>query len=84
MDETNSHVGQIRCNLRKRAREEVVPIPPIYNDALIELSTQHDHPLHLHYITLHLYLQNYLDYHVLDILGHGPKCLDIMGLDLVV
>ena len=28
--------------LRKRAREEVVPIPSIYNDALIELSTLHD------------------------------------------
>ena len=52
VDETNSRVEQIRCNLRKRAREEVVPIPPIYNDVLIELSTQHDHPLHLHYITL--------------------------------
>ena len=27
----------------QRTREEVVPIPSIYNDALIELSTQHDH-----------------------------------------
>ena len=28
-------------------------------------------------------LNNYLDYHILDILGHGSKCLDIMGLDLL-
>ena len=27
--------------------------------------------------------ENYLDYHILDILAHGPKCLDIMGLDLL-
>ena len=45
VDETDSRVEQIRSNLRKRTREEVVPIPSIYNDALIELSTQHDHPM---------------------------------------
>ena len=45
LDETDSRVEQIRSNLRKRAREEVVPIPSVYNDALIELSTQHDHPM---------------------------------------
>ena len=44
VDETDSHVEQIRSNVRKRAREEVLLIPSIYNDALIELSTQHDHP----------------------------------------
>ena len=26
---------------------------------------------------------NYLDQHILDILGHGFKCLDIMGLDIL-
>ena len=26
---------------------------------------------------------NYLDYHILGILGHGSKCLDIMGLDIL-
>ena len=30
---------------------------------------------------LHNTLENYLDYHILDVLGHGSKCLDIMGLD---
>ena len=39
VDETDSRVEQLRSNLRKRAREEVVPIPLIYNDALIELSS---------------------------------------------
>jgi len=34
-DETDSHVER---NFRKRAREEVVPIPSIYTDALIELA----------------------------------------------
>lgn len=24
---------------------------------------------------------NYLDHHILDILGHGSKCLDLMRLD---
>ena len=37
------HVEKIKSKLRKRAREEVVPIPAIYNDALVELSTQQDH-----------------------------------------
>ena len=32
---------------------------------------------------LHNSLENYLDYHILDILGHGSKCLDIMGLDIL-
>jgi len=45
VDETDSRVEQIRSNLRKRAREEVIPIPSIYNYALIELSMQHDHPM---------------------------------------
>ena len=31
---------------------------------------------------LHTSLENYLDYHILDILGHGSKCLDIMGLGI--
>ena len=39
VDETDSHLEQIRSNLRKRAREEVAPIPSIYNDVLIELSS---------------------------------------------
>ena len=26
---------------------------------------------------------DYLDYSILDILGHGSKCLDVMGLDLL-
>ena len=45
VDETDSHVEQIRSNLRKTAREEVVPIPSIYNDTLIELSKENDHPI---------------------------------------
>ena len=28
-------------------------------------------------------LKNYFNYHILDILGHGSKCLDIMGLDIL-
>ena len=39
------------------------------------------------FIHLCLYLhhspENYLDYHILDNLGHGSKCLDIMGLDIL-
>ena len=37
VDETASRVEQIWSNLRKRAREGVIPIPSIYDDALIEL-----------------------------------------------
>ena len=32
---------------------------------------------------LHNSLENEGNYHILDILGHGSKCLDIMGLDLL-
>ena len=39
-------------------------------------------PFHL-CLYLHNSLENYLDYHILDILGHVSKCLDIMGLDLL-
>ena len=35
MDETKS-------KLRKRAREEVTPVPTLYNEKLVELSTQPD------------------------------------------
>ena len=31
-----------------------------------------------------LYLHNsFENYHILDILGHGSKCLDIMGSDIL-
>ena len=31
-----------RSKLRKRAREEVTPVPTLYNEALVELTTQPD------------------------------------------
>lgn len=42
VDPVELRVEEIKSKLRKRAREEVVPIPAIYNDALVELSTQQD------------------------------------------
>ena len=33
---------EIKSKLRKRAREEVTPVPTLYNEALVELSTQPD------------------------------------------
>ena len=30
---------EIKSKLRKRAREEVTPVPTLYNEALVELST---------------------------------------------
>ena len=35
-------VKQIKSNLRKRARKEVAPVPAIYSETLVELSTQPD------------------------------------------
>ena len=35
-------VEEIKSKLRKRAREEVTPVPTLYNEALVELSTQPD------------------------------------------
>ena len=40
VDPTETRVEEIKSNLRKRAREELTPVPCIYNEALIELSTQ--------------------------------------------
>ena len=34
---------EIKSELRKRAREEVIPVPTLYSEALVELSTQPDH-----------------------------------------
>ena len=31
---------RVKHELRKRAREEVTPIPTIYNDALVDIATQ--------------------------------------------
>ena len=42
IDSTETRVEEIKGNLRKRAREELTPVPRIYNEALIELSTQED------------------------------------------
>ena len=33
---------EMKSKLRKRAREEVTPVPTLYNEALVELSTQPD------------------------------------------
>ena len=37
-----TRVEEIKSKLRKRAREEVTPVPTLYNEALVELSTQPD------------------------------------------
>ena len=42
VDPIEAKVETIKSNLRKRVREEVTPVPRIYNDALVELSTQED------------------------------------------
>ena len=49
LQQTNGHthavnpattqVEEIKSKLRKRAREEVIPVPTLYNEALVELST---------------------------------------------
>ena len=41
---TELRVKHIKGNLRKRARKEVAPVPAIYSEALVELSTQPDWP----------------------------------------
>ena len=33
---------EIKRKLRKRAREELTPVPTLYNEALVELSSQPD------------------------------------------
>ena len=42
VDPTEVRVEEIKTNLRKKVREEFTPVPRIYNEALIELSTQED------------------------------------------
>ena len=37
-----TRVEEIKSKLRKRAREEVTPVPTLYNEALVELRTQPD------------------------------------------
>ena len=39
---TELRVEQIKSHLRKRARQEVTPVPAIYSEALVNLSTQPD------------------------------------------
>ena len=39
---TTTRVEEIKSKLRKRATEEVTPVPTLYNEALVELSTQPD------------------------------------------
>ena len=39
---TTTRVEEIKSELRKRAIEEVIPVPTLYNEALVELSTQPD------------------------------------------
>ena len=40
MDGVEAEVERVKHGLRKRAREEVTPIPTIYNDALVDIATQ--------------------------------------------
>ena len=40
MDGVEAEVERVKHGLRKQAREEVTPIPTIYNDALVDISTQ--------------------------------------------
>ena len=39
---TTTRVEEIKSELRKRAIQEVTPVPTLYNEALVELSTQPD------------------------------------------
>ncbi len=39
VDGVEAEVERVRHGLRKRAREEVTPIPSIYNDALVDIAT---------------------------------------------
>ena len=39
IDGVEAQVERVKHNLRKRAREEVTPIPSIYNDALVDIAT---------------------------------------------
>ena len=40
VDGVEAEVERVKHELRKRAREEVTPIPAIYNDALVDIATQ--------------------------------------------
>ena len=40
MEGVEAEVERVKHELRKRAREEVTPIPAIYNDALVDIATQ--------------------------------------------
>ena len=40
VDGVEAEVERVKHNLRNRAREEVTPIPTIYNDALVDIATQ--------------------------------------------
>ena len=40
VDGVEAEVERVKHGLRKRAREEVTPIPAIYNDALVNIATQ--------------------------------------------
>ena len=42
IDGVETQVERVKHNLRKRAREEVTPIPSIYNDALVDIATNSD------------------------------------------
>ena len=35
------------------------------------------------HLCLYLHNNSLEDYHILDILGHGPECLDNVGLDVL-
>ena len=39
VDGVEAQVEIVKHNLRKRAREEVTPIPSIYNNALVDIAT---------------------------------------------
>ena len=39
IDSVEAQVERVKHNLRKRAREEVTPIPSIYSDALVDIAT---------------------------------------------
>ena len=40
VDGVEAEVERVKHGLRKQAREEVTPIPTIYDDALVDISTQ--------------------------------------------
>ena len=42
VDVVDTQVKAIQSDMRKRAREEITPVPAIYNDHLIHLSTHSD------------------------------------------